>query len=410
MPSKKWDVAVIGGGAAGFFAAISVKQSNPEASVILLEKSNKFLAKVKISGGGRCNVTNACTDPKLLATHYPRGEHFLKKAFGKFGSKETMQWFEDHGVTLKTYPDGCVFPFSNDSQTVIDCFLHQTEKHQIQLELKSPVKALHPHGKGFSLELNDEVIQARKVILATGGQPKKSGLDWISALGIKTIDPVPSLFTFNLPENPINALMGVVVEQAEVRLEGTKLRGKGPLLITHWGLSGPAVLQLSAWGAREIAVRNYHFTVYVNWLQAKEIEVNERLLKTQEQYAKKHLKNACPFDIPIRLWQHLLKKAGMADECTWQNCSERLMNKLVQVLVNDRYEVSGKTTYKEEFVTAGGVCLSEVNYRTMECKHIPGLYVTGELLDVDGITGGFNFQAAWTTAYLAGRSAAELER
>jgi predicted Rossmann fold flavoprotein len=407
MPSKQWDVAVIGGGAAGFFAAITVIQSNPEATVILLEKSAKFLAKVKISGGGRCNVTNACTDPKKLATHYPRGEHFLKKAFGKFGSKETIQWFEAHGVALKTYPDGCIFPLSNDSQTVIDCFLREVETNQVQLRIKSPVKSILPHSKGFTLDLIDEVIEARKVILATGGQPKKSGLEWISALGIKTIDPVPSLFTFNLPANPINALMGIVVEQTEVRIEGTKLRAQGPLLITHWGISGPAVLQLSAWGAREIAASDYHFTVYVNWLQAKENQVNESLLHAQAQSPKKQLKNACPFDIPIRLWQHLLKKVGGAEESVWQNCSDRLRNKLVQVLVNDRYEVAGKTTYKEEFVTAGGVCLSEVDHRSMECKNIPGLFVTGELLDVDGITGGFNFQAAWTTAYLAGKSASK---
>jgi predicted Rossmann fold flavoprotein len=200
-----------------------------------------------------------------------------------------------------------------------------------------------------------------------------------------------------------------VVEQAEVRIEGTKLRARGPLLITHWGISGPAVLELSAWGAREIAARDYHFTVYVNWLQAKENDVNEYLLQAQAKSPKKQLKNACPFDMPIRLWQHLVKKAGVAEESVWQNCSDRLRNKLVQVLVNDRYEVAGKTTYKEEFVTAGGVCLSQVDHRNMECKNIPGLFITGELLDVDGVTGGFNFQAAWTTAYLAGISAAKVE-
>jgi predicted Rossmann fold flavoprotein len=407
MPNNSWDAVVVGGGAAGFFAAIAIKEARPETSVLLLEKSNKFLAKVKVSGGGRCNVTNACTHPKQLASHYPRGEHFLKKAFGRFGSKETIEWFENKGVPLKKYPDGCIFPLSNDSQTVIDCFLEEASRHRIELRLKSPVRKLRPVNSGFIIELDEDILHAKKVILATGGQPKRSGLDWIVNLGVKAIDPVPSLFTFNLPKNPITELMGIVIEKTEVRLEGTKLRAQGPLLVTHWGLSGPAILKLSAWGAREIAERTYNFCVFVNWLQSKEEEVKKRWLHTAHSFPERQLKTTCPFDLPVRLWNYILKKASVHEETVWRQCSEKQMNKVIEVLLNDRFEVSGKTTYKEEFVTAGGICLSEINHRTMECKELPGLYVVGELLDVDGITGGFNFQAAWTTAYIAGISAAE---
>jgi predicted Rossmann fold flavoprotein len=397
-------IAVIGGGAAGFFAAISAKMHHPKDSVVIYEKSSKVLAKVKISGGGRCNVTHACFDNKVLANKYPRGENYLRKAFEQFNAKDTIEWFKERGILMKTYPDGCIFPFSNDSQTIINCFLDEAKKLGIKITMNTPIQKLEKIEKGIKLYTENLNITADKVIVTTGGQPKKSSMTWLEELGHAIIDPVPSLFTFNMPKNPVCELMGNVVEKATVKVEGTKLVGKGPLLITHWGMSGPAILLLSAWGARILNEKNYQFSILVNWLdELKEYELRTHIESIITNHGAKMIGNINPFPITNRLWHFLLTKAQINSEVRWKDLGKKNINKLVNTLLNDRYEVSGKTTFKEEFVTAGGVSLSEIDFKTMESKLVPGLHFAGEILDIDGITGGFNFQAAWTTGFIAGK-------
>ena len=397
-------IAVIGGGAAGFFAAISAKTHHPKDEVIIYEKSSKLLAKVKISGGGRCNVTHACFDNKELATKYPRGENYLRKAFEQFNANDTIEWFKKRGILMKTYPDGCIFPQSNDSQTIIDCFLNEANQLGIKVIMNTSIQKIERSEKGFILFTPESTFKADKVIVTTGGQPKKSNMNWLEELGHTIIDPVPSLFTFNMPKNPICELMGNVVEKATVKVEGTKLMGKGPLLITHWGMSGPAILLLSAWGARILNEKNYHFAILVNWLnEVKEHELRLLIEEVSSLHGGKMIGNINPFPLTNRLWMFLLSKSEINPEVRWKDLGKKNINKLVNTLLNDRYEVSGKTTFKEEFVTAGGVSLSEIDFKTMESKLLPGLHFAGEILDIDGITGGFNFQAAWTTGFIAGR-------
>jgi predicted Rossmann fold flavoprotein len=399
-------IAIIGGGAAGFFAALSAKEHFPNHSVIILERSSKVLAKVKISGGGRCNVTNATFDNKELASHYPRGENYLRKAFEQFNASSTVEWFEKRGVALKTYPDNCIFPVSNDSQTVIDCFLREANKLGVEILLNTAVREINNTDSGFELLTDKESVNAERVIVTTGGQPKFSGLKWLEQLGHKIIEPVPSLFTFNMPRNSVCELMGNVVEHTTVKIEGTKLIGKGPLLITHWGMSGPAILQLSAWGARILAERNYEFAILVNWLDDKKEEsLRNDLQRIILEHGNKMIGNLNPFPMTSRLWNFLLQKSDIHAEMRWKDLGKNASNRLLNTLLNDRYAVHGKTTFKEEFVTAGGVSLQDVDFKTMQSRKLPGMYFAGELLDVDGITGGFNFQAAWTTGFIAGRSA-----
>jgi predicted Rossmann fold flavoprotein len=401
---SKTKIAIIGGGAAGFFAAISAKQHYPEAEVTLFEKSNKVLSKVKISGGGRCNVTHACFDNKQLASKYPRGENYLRKAFEQFNAQDTIDWFKKRGIHMKTYPDGCIFPVSNDSQTIIDCFLKETQQLGIRIKLNQSITKIVQTNTDFELVTREEKFNATKVIVTTGGQPKRSGLEWIEKLGHTIIEPVPSLFTFNMPTNPIRELMGNVVEKATVKIEGTKLIGKGPLLVTHWGMSGPAILLLSAWGARILQEKNYHFAILVNWLdEMKEITLRDQLNEIIEEHGGKMIGNLNPFPVTNRMWHFLLEKSEVHLETRWKDIGKKNTNKLVNTLLNDRYEVSGKTTFKEEFVTAGGISLSEIDFKTMESKKVSGLFFAGEILDIDGITGGFNFQAAWTTGFIAGK-------
>ncbi|MHA8070759.1 NAD(P)/FAD-dependent oxidoreductase [Aquirufa ecclesiirivi] len=406
--SKELRITIIGGGAAGFFAAISAKQHNPTAHVQILEKTSHFLAKVKISGGGRCNVCHAEFNNRKLAEHYPRGEKFLKKAFEQFDATSTMEWFEQRLVALKTYSDGCVFPLSNTSQSIIDCFLREAKKLDIELLLHHSIDTIEKlEGGGFVLRSKDKTISTDRVIVTTGGQPKLSGLHWLESLGHQVIPPVPSLFTFNMPEEPIKEFMGLVVEKATVRIEGQKLVGKGPLLITHWGMSGPAILQLSAWGARSLAEVNYQFSILVNWLdETKESELRVSLENTRKVHGGKMISNHCPFPIPARLWNFLLSKNEIILSSRWIETNPKQINKLVNTLLNDRYQVQGKTTFKEEFVTAGGIDLAEIHVQSMESKLLPGLFFAGEIMDIDGITGGFNFQAAWTTGFIAGKNAA----
>ena len=400
-------IAIIGGGAAGFFAAISAKMHAPEAEVLIFEKTSKCLGKVKISGGGRCNVTNATYNNRLLAEQYPRGEKFLKKAFEQFNAQDTVHWFESRGVALKTYPDGCIFPLSNDSQSIIDCFLSETRKLGIQIILHRGVDAILPLEGGFELKCKEESEFVDRVIVTVGGQPKATGFHFLSELNHHIISPQPSLFTFNMPHESIREFMGLVVEKAVVRIEGQKLIGQGPLLITHWGMSGPAVLQLSAWGARILAEKEYSFAILVNWLdQEREPSLRQTFVDTAKVHGGKMLGNLNPFPIPARLWNFLLTKNSIDPSSRWVDLGQKNIHKLVNCLLNDRYRVEGKTTFKEEFVTAGGVDLTEINVQSMESHRHKGLFFAGEVMDIDGITGGFNFQAAWTTGYIAGKHAA----
>ena len=405
MDSKQ-KIAVIGGGAAGFFAAITAKQHWPDAQVSILEKSNKFLAKVKISGGGRCNVTHDCPDIKELSNAYPRGNTQLRKAFHQFAATDTFEWFESRGVALKVYPDGCVFPLANDSQVIIDCFMNTCKQLGITLKTQQYISKLEVSSTTVTIHNNEEIQIFDHVIICAGGHPKRSSLNWLETIGLEIIEPLPSLFTFNMPKNPICELMGTVVPNATVKIEGTKLSGQGPLLITHWGMSGPAVLLLSAWGARLLAEKNYQFAILVNWLdQKKEEALRQDLLHTITAHGAKKLSNWNPTPLTNRLWNHLLVRAEISADHRWAEVGKKAINKLVNTLLNDRFEVQGKTTFKEEFVTAGGVALSEIDFQTMKSKKYPNISFAGEVLDIDGITGGYNFQAAWTTGFIAGKHA-----
>ena len=398
-------VAVIGGGAAGFFSAISAKQHHPEAEVSILEKSNKLLSKVKISGGGRCNVTNGCRNINQLAAAYPRGEMFLKKAFGTFNTRHTEEWFESRGVALTTQDDNCVFPVSQNSQSIIDCLMNECKKLGVQIEINKGVTQIQAQNEKIELTFNtDESIIYDKVIVATGGSPKRSGLEWLEKLGHNIVEPVPSLFTFNMPNEKVRDLMGIVVEKTKTNVQGTKLKSDGPLLITHWGMSGPSILKLSAFGARILSERDYIFNIQVNWVNEQNAEIVQAEIRSiVEEHGQKKLSNYRPFLLPDRLWQFLIEKSEFPIDQLWGNIGKKGVNKIVEVLTNDVYAVSGKTTFKEEFVTCGGVSLDDIDVKTMQSKVVKNVYFTGEVMDIDGITGGYNFQAAWTTGFIAGQ-------
>jgi len=397
-------VAIIGGGAAGFFAAFSAKEHHPSAEVSIFEKTDKLLSKVKISGGGRCNVTHACFQINQLSKSYPRGAKPLKKAFGQFQPKDTIAWFSKRGVVLKTESDGRMFPNTDDSQTIIDCFLQEARIQNVRILKKSRVKQLIKENRGYTLCLEDSKSFFDKVIIATGGSPKIEGFQWLKNMGHSIVSPLPSLFTFNMPAEAIRELMGLVVKDATVRIQGTKLEYKGPVLMTHWGMSGPAILKLSAWGARQLHEKKYQFQIQINWLSIKsEADVHEILNTTLDHHRKKKISNTNPFGLPNRMWMYLLGKVQIDANGLWLDLSKKNKNKLINVLLNDVYAVSGKTTFKEEFVTCGGVSLADINIKTMQSNVCKDLYFAGEVLDIDGITGGFNFQAAWTTGYIAGK-------
>lgn len=396
-------IAVIGGGAAGYFASISAKQHNPKAQVCLLEKSSKTLAKVKVSGGGRCNVTHNCLNNRLLSQSYPRGGKFIKKSFEQFAVKDTINWFTKRGVELKVEADNRMFPVSDDSQSIILALSKEIDKKDVSLRLNVPVKSIRVEDVGFVLEVNGKQEAYDKVIIATGGSPKKSGFQWLRDLGISVVEPAPSLFTFNIPNDHITKLMGISVPNGQVNIVGEKIRTEGPILITHWGLSGPAILKASALGAKILAEKNYSFDVTISWIGAKENDVRQVFNDVTHTNSQKKITNLNSFGVPSRLWQYLISKSEVDPDRTWNETSKKLQNRLINLLVNDVYCAKGKTTFKEEFVIAGGVDLSEVASQTMESKVIKGLYFAGEVLNIDGITGGFNFQAAWTTGYIAGK-------
>jgi predicted Rossmann fold flavoprotein len=408
-PNKK--LLVIGGGAAGFFCAVNAARLNPGLQVTLVEKSNKLLSKVKVSGGGRCNVTHACYDIVDMSKRYPRGGNFVKKSFHQFFTTDTIQWFEERGVKLKTEKDGRMFPETDSSQTIIDCLLKEADKYGVRIELKKEVEKIDPgiNRDGFSiLFVDSSIVKADYVCIACGGFPKISQFGWITGLGHTIEEPVPSLFTFNMPGHSITKLMGVSIDSARVKITGTRLEEKGPLLITHWGLSGPVVLRLSAWGARELAAIQWNFRIMVNWLPEYNEQQFAELLKTLRfEKASQLIENKNSFGLPQRLWEFLLQYSRVKPGTRWADLPAAIQNKLVKNVCNLEIEIKGKTTFKEEFVTAGGVRLSEIDPNTMMSKKIQGLFFAGEIMDVDGITGGFNFQHAWTSGFVAAKAITE---
>lgn len=401
-------LVVIGGGAAGFFCAVNAARMNPDLHVFILEKTNKLLSKVKVSGGGRCNVTHALFDIVEMSKRYPRGQNFVKKTFHQFFTTDTIKWFEERGVRLKAEKDGRMFPVTDSSQTIIDCLMNEVNSYGVEIRMNSEVKELKVESSKFKVVTsNSESLTADYVCIACGGYPKTSMFQWLKDLGHNISEPVPSLFTFNLPKHPINELMGVSLEKARVKIEGSKLVEEGPILITHWGLSGPAVLRLSAWGARELSVKNYEFKVHINWMP----DYNEQSLKEQFQNfrisnSSKKIINHNFGSLPNRLWQFLLEQSGITSEIRFADLSSKNENLLIKNLVDYIVDVKGKTTFKEEFVTAGGINLSEVDANTVMSKKVSNLFFAGEILDVDGITGGFNFQNAWTSGWIAAKTVA----
>ena len=404
---------VIGGGAAGFFCAVNAARLDPSLKVTIIEKSNKLLSKVKVSGGGRCNVTHACFDITDMSKRYPRGQHFVKKTFHQFFTTDTINWFEERGVELKREEDGRMFPITDSSQTIIECLLKEANKFNVEILMSREVKNLSMVNRQWSIKLSDsQFLTSDYVCIASGGYPKSSRFDWLKELGHTIEEPVPSLFTFNLPNHPITKLMGVSIEKAKVKIQNspkeslrTKLEEEGPLLITHWGLSGPAVLRLSAWGARELKERNWEFGISVNWLpEYNEENLRKRFQELRTINASQKVINKNSFGLPSRLWEFLAEQAGIKNDWRWADLPSTEQNRFVKNLCNYECEVKGKTTFKEEFVTAGGIKLNEIEANTMMSKKNPNLFFAGEVLDVDGITGGFNFQHAWTSGFVAAKA------
>ena len=401
MVRMKYDVVIIGAGAGGFFSAISAKQVFTHAKVAILEKSLAVLSKVKISGGGRCNVTNGCLDPKLLVKNYPRGEKELLGPFTRFGPKDTIAWFNSKNIELNQEKDGRIFPKTNSSQTIIDCLTSTAKELGVELLLKQRISNVEKTSSGFAIVLeSQETIQTSKLILATGSNIE--GHKIAKTLGHTIIDPVPSLFTFNVPTSYLKQLSGIAIIDAEISLEGTKFVESGPVLITHFGFSGPCVLKLSAFAARYLASKNYQANLQINWLKNKTFDtVLQTLSILKKQNPAKLLLHLNPFDFPKQFWKTLL---GDSSEKRLNDLSVADLQKIAKNCTKDVFQIEGKTTHKEEFVTAGGVCLKEVDFKKLESKICPGLFFAGELLDIDAVTGGFNFQNAWTTGFIAGSS------
>ena len=400
---NKKRLIVIGGGAAGFFCAVNAARINPLLEVVIVEKTGKLLGKVKVSGGGRCNVTHACYSMAEMIKNYPRGSSFLKKAFHHFFTTDTIAWFKERGVELKTETDGRMFPVTNNSQTIIDCLMQEANKYGVDILMNKEVKSINKSGDYWQLQFaNESILAADFICIASGGYPKSTQFEWLKKTGHTIEEPVPSLFTFNMPGNTITTLMGVTVENVVVKIVGTKLSQQGPLLITHWGLSGPAILKLSAWGAMQFAIDNYKFTALVNWLPLyNEQTLKEKFQQIRFDIAAQKISNRNPFTLPQRLWQYLLQQSGINEDMRWADLPAREQNKLIKNLCTQEFEINGKTTFKEEFVTAGGVVLDEIDYNSMESKILPNLFFCGEVTNTDGVTGGFNFQNAWTTGWIA---------
>jgi hypothetical protein len=396
--NQNFDIIIVGGGAAGFFTAINIVEKNPKLKVAILERGNEVLSKVRISGGGRCNVTHACFEPNELVKFYPRGEKELRGPFHQFCSGDSVEWFSKHGVELKIEDDGRMFPVSNSSQTIIDCFLQATQKLGISVLTGQSAQSIFKKDNCWKIETQNENYIAEKLILATGSNPKI--WETLQTFGHAIVNPVPSLFTFNIKDSRIKELPGVSAI-VSVKVKDTKLTSTGPLLITHWGMSGPAILKMSAWGARILFEKNYQFVIFVNWLNDIDTDEAEKILKNlKQENAKKAVSKKSPFDFPNRLWESLVLASNIPEETKWADLSKVQLQNLSNQLTNSSFQVNGKSTFKEEFVTAGGIDLKEINFKTMESKLHENLYFAGEIVNIDAITGGFNFQNAWTSGFI----------
>jgi predicted Rossmann fold flavoprotein len=396
--NSKYDIIIVGGGAAGFFTAINLVEKNPKLKVAILERGKEVLTKVKISGGGRCNVTHACFVPNDLVKFYPRGEKELRGPFHQFCSGDTIEWFEKHGIELKIEDDGRMFPVSNSSQTIVDCFLTATQKLGIDILTGQSVQSIFKASEYWKVQTTTENYSCQNLILTTGSNPKI--WEMLANIGHTIIPPVPSLFTFNIGDKRTKDLMGVSA-MASVKVKNSKLEASGPLLITHWGMSGPGILRLSAWGARELADKNYQFAIQVNWLNEVTLEeAEEKLKELKLEHSKKVVSKKSPFDFPNRLWENLVLAATISEETKWADLTKKQLQNLALQLTQGEFQVNGKSTFKEEFVTAGGIDLKEINFKTMESKLHPNLYFAGEIVNIDAITGGFNFQNAWTSGFI----------
>jgi predicted Rossmann fold flavoprotein len=406
--SNRRRIVIAGGGAAGFFAAITCAEADPSAEVVIYEATAHPLAKVRVSGGGRCNVTHACFEARDLVQRFPRGARELLGPFTRFGPHDTIAWFAARGVGLKTENDGRMFPTTDSSATIVDCLQHAAERAGVRLVTQCGIKNAEKTEPGFVLTLKTgETVEAQRVLIATGGNKGSSGLTIAQTLGHTIIPPVPSLFTFHIDDPRLRGLEGVSVLSASTTVKGTRLRANGPVLVTHWGLSGPGILRLSAWGARELHDMNYQFTLGLNWADPlTPQQVQAGLSAERAEHPRRQVATANPFNIPARLWERLLATAGIAANATWTHTSNDSLRALATQIASAEFAVTGKSMNKEEFVTCGGVKLSEVNFATMESRVCPGLYFAGEVLDLDGITGGFNFQSAWTTGWHAGKALA----
>ncbi len=400
-------IAIIGGGAAGFFAAINLKMFAPEIEIVILEGAPAPLAKVRVSGGGRCNLTNSFAEGLPLVKYYPRGEKVMRSCFRFFDHSDTFDWFEEQGVELVTQDDNCVFPRSQDSGEIVDTFLRLSKELGVELKCRHKVSQVLRSGDGFSVEIEGSVapISCDVVVATTGGSPKAEGMSLYSQIPIRFVDPVPSLFSLNIPHNPITELMGTVVEKAVVSIKGSRLSGSGALLVTHWGISGPAVLRLSSYAARRLYEQNYKTQILINWCGgASQDEVLAHLLKFIGENSKKLVSTARPYGLTARTWSHILHRANISEERRYVELGSKGINRIVAVLTADEYSVSGRSAHKEEFVTCGGVAVGCINPATMESRDCPNFFVAGEVVDVDAITGGFNLQAAWSMAYVAAQT------
>jgi hypothetical protein len=394
---------IIGGGAAGYFAAINAAEINPNLEVIILEGNNKVLQKVKVSGGGRCNVTHACFTPNELIEFYPRGGKELRGPFHQFMTGDTMEWFENRGVSLKIEDDNRIFPESNASQTIIDCFLESAKNAGVILKTSARVDGIEKNGEQFVVKTNSEEIIADYLLIASGSNIKVWNM--IENLGHSVVQPVPSIFTFNIEDNRLNEIPGISVPKATVKVLNSKLAEEGPLLITHWGLSGPGILKLSAWGALELFEKDYNFEIQVNWLAKKQESVLEILKKERQQQSKKQIVLRSVFEeVPKRLWEKFVLAAKISAEAKWAQLTNKQLEDLSKQLTQGIFKVSGKSTFKDEFVTAGGVDLKEINFKRFESKLHSNLFFAGEVLNIDAVTGGFNFQNAWTSAWIVANS------
>ncbi len=397
-------LVVIGGGAAGFFCAVNAARMHADLEVILIEKTNKLLSKVRISGGGRCNVTHACFSIADILKYYPRGANFVKKTFHQFFTTDTIEWFKQRSVELKTEADGRIFPVTDSSTTIIDCLLREVDRYKVKIKMNKEVSTIVRVGTQWELVFADgEKCITDKVCIASGGYPKESMFEWLLKTGHTIEYPVPSLFTFNIPGDAITQLMGLSAK-AIIKIKGSKLQEEGAVLITHWGLSGPVILKLSARGAREFHSAGYSFSISVNWCPGyNDQSLREKLIELRQSVAAQKIGGKNYFELPQRLWEHLCQISGILPTTRWADLTSVMQNKLIANMLTHIFTVEGKTTFKEEFVTAGGIRLAEINPNTMGSRIVPGLFFAGEIMDVDGVTGGFNFQHAWTSGWIAAK-------